>query len=160
MRKSLIPILFFILTLACQKSTGPFDPTYWDGPFQGITFTDASGKIIKTDPSDWCYPESGPPPSDTTSGEYTVYPAYPNPVEHEDFVTIHFYFPQSTVVSIIVQDTTMNIVRNLISEDLLPGDYHLFWDLKDNDGHTVPPGIYRCRFVSQAFNCQGDIWIK
>ncbi|MBI1798985.1 MAG: immune inhibitor A [Candidatus Eisenbacteria bacterium] len=70
-------------------------------------------------------------------------PPAPNPaVSRARFV---FALPQSGAVRLEVLDLAGRIVRRLASGPLAPGRYARGWDLSDEAGRRVPPGIYFAR---------------
>lgn len=59
------------------------------------------------------------------------------------YVLIHLVQPADTDVA--VYDLTGRIVRNLVSDSVAAGRYALIWDGTNNEGASVPPGVYLAR---------------
>jgi hypothetical protein len=59
------------------------------------------------------------------------------------YVLIHLVQP--AVTDVAVYDLTGRIVRNLVSDSVAAGRYALIWDGTNNEGASVPPGVYLAR---------------
>ena len=70
----------------------------------------------------------------------TLYPNYPNPFNPQ--TTIKFELPVSENVEISVYNNLGQVVRNLLSKKLTPGEHHIQWDGKNNFGKACSSGIY------------------
>ena len=55
-------------------------------------------------------------------------------------------------MSIRIYDTAGRLVRNLIDERRLPGDYEELWDGRDDKGLEVASGVYFCRMTAGESN--------
>jgi hypothetical protein len=159
-------ILVISVILNCSdKSNEFFDPSYWSGPYKGITFTDQFGIQLQVDPDDWCldynsinnYSSLVP----TIQGNYAFIPAYPNPVDREDgTINIVFYTKIESNIEISVKNQDYNIIKVLADGIYKRGLHELEWNLLNNLGNKVSTGIYRCYMYANNFSCYGDIWIK
>jgi hypothetical protein len=67
----------------------------------------------------------------------------PNPTP--DYCRISFRLPSASSVSINITDVTGRAVRRLFNGLHPGGDYSLVWDGKDDNGRTVPAGVYLTR---------------
>lgn len=147
----------FILILSCSNEKGFFDPTYWNKGFQGITFTDELGEIIREDPDDWKYRTD-------TEGfpKYAaIYPAYPNPVSLGKGIYFQFQLPKRANVKLVIVNDNYNTLRVLCDGPHPAGFYSVMWDLKDDREWLMLKGVYRCLFfVNENQISYGDIWIK
>jgi len=66
--------------------------------------------------------------------------SYPNPVI---FTTcIEYGIPKATNTIIKIYDIAGRAIRTLVSGRQAPGVYKVRWDLTDDDGNHVPPGVY------------------
>jgi len=54
-------------------------------------------------------------------------------------------------VSIKVYNIVGQLVRTLVDEEKLPGNYQLVWDGKDQSGEEVASGIYFYRLKSDEY---------
>jgi parallel beta-helix repeat protein len=79
--------------------------------------------------------------------EFELPQNYPNPFNPSTNILFSVYGSQFTVHSPI--HTTLKIynikgqlVKTLVDEEKLPGDYNIIWDGKDNSGKEVSSGIY------------------
>jgi len=74
----------------------------------------------------------------------TLYQNFPNPFNPS--TDIRFYIPEGYDYRAITSLEIFNIkgirVRTLISNELLPGDYCVTWNGKDENGSTVASGVY------------------
>jgi len=126
---------------ACGGDDGvqPQDPC----EYSGITGTDESAIVIgTTDPADWC-PEFGP--------------AYPNPAAAR--VALPFEVTQSGQVVIRISSPDDGLVRTLTEANLPVGAHVVTWDLRDDNGASVPPGIYCATLQTGTTMCRGDIQV-
>jgi hypothetical protein len=158
-------VLMELITTGCsEKSNEFFDPSYWSGPYKGITFTDACGLTQKDDPDDWCvyYGETDDPYQVAPiGGSYVFMPAYPNPVKRDNgYLTFRFFTDKESKIKITIDDDMQQTVKIFVDSTFSRGLYELPWDLKNDLGKKVPGGIYRCYMFAQDFSCYGDIWIK
>lgn len=65
---------------------------------------------------------------------------YPNPFNLES--TISFYVKETSNVQIKIFDLLGKEINTLLNKELLPGNYNLSWDAKDNSGNSLPSGVY------------------
>lgn len=80
-------------------------------------------------------------PSETALG-----PSYPNPFNSA--TTIPFSVASSTGspvgVSLTIYNTLGQVVKRLVNEDKVPGQYRAIWDGKNDHGAIVSAGTYIC----------------
>ena len=74
------------------------------------------------------------------SYQLTLYPNYPNPFNPQ--TTIKFELPVTEDVEILVYNNLGQVVRNLLSKKLTPGEHRIQWDGKNNFGKACSSGIY------------------
>jgi hypothetical protein len=105
-------------------------------------FVDYCRRINWTDAD--CFGSGGPvavtPPSAPTT--VRLLPAWPNPTRGRVFLRLEI--PRREPVSIGIFDLTGRRLRNLAEGGLEPGIHTLEWDAKDDDGRTLPAGVYFC----------------
>jgi subtilisin-like proprotein convertase family protein len=108
--------------------------------------TDVAGNAVECDPVYTTI--SAPIPQSFGLGSN-----YPNPFNPT--TRINFSVAQSqapTHVTLRVFDVLGREVRTLIAEPMQPGVYSAEWDGKDNNGITVPSGVYLYRMVAGDFS--------
>lgn len=72
--------------------------------------------------------------------EFNLYQNYPNPFNPS--TTIRFTVPQEASVSIKVYNILGQEIKQLINETRISGEYEITWNGTDNNGSSVPSGIY------------------
>jgi len=136
----MILMLVILLVFSCSDA---------EDSFSGITVTkvgdggDDTYTIISIDSDDWEIEYS--PKRDSIYPDMTrIGPAYPNPT------TDILYFPVDWDVHdrlfIYIKDISGKTVAEIYDDSLQPGRYTswISWNVLDNDGKTLPSGIYRC----------------
>jgi hypothetical protein len=166
MKKIIILVCLFFLLNSCNNENGPFDPTYFNEGFKGITFTSDDGSVIKIDPEDWCYTNSDNNKifkSDSTIGSipvrtqgYAFYAAYPNPCPITGSISLKFALPMESQVLVYILNKDREIATILVNERMAAGMY----SIKVDAGRLIYPGVYRAVIETGDFKCYGDIWIK
>jgi hypothetical protein len=129
-------------------------------PYEGITPLDANGVVLGTpDPNDWGCLGGG-----SGSGQPTNLcwgPAFPNPATAA--VTLPWTLPEAAMVTLQVygQDDggRAYVVRTLSAEPQVAGWHQVNWDLKDDAGMPVAPGIYRAMITADGQTLCGDIQV-
>ena len=74
---------------------------------------------------------------------------YPNPFNPE--TVIKYGLPEPCLVTINIYDIRGYMVRNLLTERKVAGNYSVIWDTKDNFGSRVASGIYFYSFKAGEF---------
>jgi hypothetical protein len=78
---------------------------------------------------------------------------YPNPFNPS--TTIRFGIPanaaESTPVQLRIYNALGELVRTLVDEKMLPGQYAVVWDGRNNRGETVATGLYIYQLVASGF---------
>jgi hypothetical protein len=74
------------------------------------------------------------------SGEWRLYPAYPNPFNPSTSVT--FEIPSAALVNLSVYDLLGRKVTNLVNRKLNTGEYKYWWHGIDSKGIPVASGTY------------------
>ena len=103
---------------------------------------------------------SSPEPTPTIPIVYAFGPAYPNPVHRLGVISVTFSLPKSEFGKIYVLNEDYTEVNLLISKKFEAGIHKVEWNLTNNAGQEIFPGVYRMIFESDTFYCQGDIWVK
>jgi FlgD Ig-like domain len=81
--------------------------------------------------------------------EVTVFTSIsPNPFYLQ--TTIEFALAESGVVALAVFDLRGRLVRSLDREHRHSGRYRATWNGCDDEGRTMPTGVYFCRLVSAS----------
>ncbi len=71
---------------------------------------------------------------------FQIEPNYPNPFNPS--TTFRITIPQNSQVTVGIYDVTGKLVNTLFAGELRKGIYTYRWDGKNNQGRTVPSGIY------------------
>ena len=66
----------------------------------------------------------------------------PNPFL--SYTKIEFSIPERASVSLKIFNSTGQLVRTLVNQEMDPGTYIFGWDGKSDSGKRVPPGSYFC----------------
>lgn len=70
----------------------------------------------------------------------------PNPVATGGRIEIGYRFPGgSQAVELMIYDLRGALVRTLVREQMLGGNYRVAWDLRDERGRSLPSGVYLAR---------------
>lgn len=140
MKPLLISICLLFLSYGCGS----------DLNISGITRTDVRGHSMGggDGEGDWCE-EMGA--------------AYPNPVISKSRyeTTIQLHLLKAADVKMQIINKKRKVVRILVEERFFAwGMYNVSWDLRDNSGKRVDPGMYRVKlFLDDKFICKGDIQV-
>lgn len=156
MKKSFIPFIPLLILLlltplnSCKKSSESDNDNCIDfTDFDGITNTDANGNVISEDGDDWC-------PAGQV-GSITFGPAYPNPTGSE--CLIPFNVSLGTQGYIRIYNENQTLIRTLHNGTFTVNSLNPVWDLADQFGERVGPGLYRAILKVDQFCCYGDIWV-
>ena len=163
MSKRFFPVLFaiavsiFIINCSFDEINYPVNSGSNDFPHEitGITQTDDLGNVVGGDMTDWCYSQTKNAMGEIPT-EYALYPAYPN-ASYYTFSLIYDLPAQSDVHIYIVD--TMSMVSTLVDETQEAGRYITGWNLLDDAGTRVDPGLYRVMITAGDFSCSGDIQV-
>jgi hypothetical protein len=71
---------------------------------------------------------------------------YPNPFNPK--TTISFGLAKPSDVNLIIYNAKGEIVRNLLSGYKNAGNYRIAWEGRNNDGKTMPSGVYIVRMIA------------
>lgn len=63
------------------------------------------------------------------------------------------------LLQVSLHDVAGRLVRDLHSELVTPGQVQVYWDLRNDNGQTVPPGLYFCRLVSGSERLSAKVLI-
>ncbi|MFC1493380.1 SBBP repeat-containing protein [candidate division KSB1 bacterium] len=83
--------------------------------------------------------------------EFRLYDNYPNPFNPE--TTIIFGVDKTSNVNLSVYDIRGKLVRTIVSDNYVPGEYSVRWNGINSDGKKVSSGIYFYR-LAKAGNSQ------
>ncbi|MDZ7331997.1 MAG: PKD domain-containing protein [candidate division KSB1 bacterium] len=131
------------------------DTTLATGAYERFELTPISAKYVKLQVLE---PQSGPihlgefevfltdasttgePQTATNPKDFVLAQNYPNPFNPT--TAIRFQLPQSSVVKLEIVNLLGETIRTLIHERREAGSYEVIWDGKDQNGMTLPSGIY------------------
>lgn len=127
-------------------------------PCGGITETDVEGRLIgKVDPGDWkCGTDTDGP------AQWCAAPATPNPAPVESSTMLRLAIPFDSNVRIDVfacLGRPVRRVRTLANREFVAGQHHLTWNLTDESGRKVAPGLYRVVIQSGNWTSCGDVTV-
>ena len=93
-------------------------------------------------------------PSQVIPSEYGL-SLHPNPMRER--TEVRFQVPRRAWVSVWVYNSLGQRIRKLAEGESSPGSERVAWDGRDGEGHTLPNGVYFCRFEARergepAFN--------
>lgn len=146
-------------------------------PYRGITATSSTGEIIgPVDRDDWgCIgsrgghhlsafsDEEGAGPPNLPPTAVCLREAFPNPAQGETNIRITLPASSSLKLAIYSQDGTrrvrIRLVKTLIDGMFSAGTHQVRWDLTDDSGAPVAPGIYRAILVAGDRALCGDIQV-
>ncbi len=74
---------------------------------------------------------------------------YPNPFNSA--TAIKFWIPRESDVRLVVYDVSGRQVRTLLNSHMVPGNYRVVWDGRDDGGKPVPSGVYLYRLEAGEF---------
>ncbi len=84
--------------------------------------------------------------------QFALMRSYPNPFREQ--ATIVYDVPENRItglrVRLVVYDVLGRRVRTLVDDRRFPGRFEVVWDGTDASGQPVPPGLYLCRFTTDA----------
>jgi hypothetical protein len=182
MNTSSAKLVLALLSLSVAAAVGPSSAAPPDrclqGRFHGITQTNEIGEVIgRVDRQDWgCLDAPGgaalnqwgqggggvpvPPPT-----AICLFPASPNPASGG--TRLRFTLLEATEVELAVYGQSVGggprrvfLVRSLLAGSHLAGMHEVTWDLRDEVGMRVPPGIYRAVLDGGSFTLCGDVEVQ
>ncbi|MFO7889270.1 MAG: T9SS type A sorting domain-containing protein [bacterium] len=74
--------------------------------------------------------------------------AYPNPFNPQTYIGYHL--PEKTQVRLTVVDMLGRKVKKLYENVQSAGNYHVYWNGKNNSGHQCPSGVYIIQLQTAA----------
>jgi subtilisin family serine protease len=76
--------------------------------------------------------------------EFALNQNYPNPFNSETNIRIAIPDRQgeNTMVKISIYEVLGKLVRELVNDELMPGEHEIKWDGRNQIGETVPSGVY------------------
>jgi hypothetical protein len=74
--------------------------------------------------------------------KYTLYQNYPNPFNPETHIKYSVGTDASVHVSLKVYNVAGQLVKTLVDEDKLPGEYNQTWNGKNENNENVASGVY------------------
>lgn len=92
------------------------------------------------------------PEADLMDYSEASFRCYPNPLT--DDVTIEFFMPEDSHVSLSIFSSTGQLMRSIIDGDEPKGTKQFIWKRNNQTGQKVPSGIYLCKlkFNNQSFD--------
>ena len=81
--------------------------------------------------------------------DYLLNPNYPNPFNPT--TNINFSLPQMSIVTLNIYNIRGQLVKTLINENKLAGDYTVSWNGRNDSNEPMPSGIYFCRIQTNNF---------
>ncbi|HTY11779.1 MAG TPA: FlgD immunoglobulin-like domain containing protein [Bacteroidota bacterium] len=94
------------------------------------------------------YPTGVEVVSQKTPTSYEISQNYPNPFNPS--TNIEFSVPRSATIQLNVYNILGELVKTLVSGDIVSGHYKVTWNGTNNHGATVSSGIYFYRLVAQS----------
>jgi hypothetical protein len=82
--------------------------------------------------------------------QFALHSPRPNPVSPSTMISFAIPSPGAQM-NIRIFSVTGRLVRTLVNERRAPGYYWEPWDLTNDGGRTVAPGVYFCRMEAGAF---------
>jgi|Deesub1362B_J571_1020462.scaffolds.fasta_scaffold02822_7 hypothetical protein len=79
-------------------------------------------------------------PNSATPSVFVIFQNYPNPFNPS--TVIPFYLPERGLVELVVLNSSGQLVRRLIADELGPGYHEVSWDGLDDAGQPVASGVY------------------
>jgi hypothetical protein len=101
------------------------------GPWSGTWFFSATSSVAAE--------------SSTGITKFALFQNYPNPFNPE--TRISFQVPRRSPISVKIYDLRGGEIAVLADKIFVPGQYDLTWTGTDNQGRSVPSGVYICRLA-------------
>jgi hypothetical protein len=123
----------------------PFDAVYWQPSNEEHVFISEATAVRLSE-------ELTPPVVGVTPGSRafslgpTLHPAWPNPSSGR--TSLRFTLPDDGPVTLDVIDVKSRRVRTLAHGSFVAGVHDLAWDLRDDGGRRVRPGLYFLRLAA------------
>jgi hypothetical protein len=103
--------------------------------------TKTVGTRVAPEPSSYCATVVGVPPTAALLEALVLSPSVPNPVLER--TTIGFDLPLASEVILRIVDVTGHVVRVALDNEAMRAGRHRWdWDLRDDAGARVAPGVY------------------
>jgi alpha-N-arabinofuranosidase len=106
---------------------------------QAGSFVTASPRSGSEEPSD-----NAPVPS-----EFVLWQNFPNPFNAR--TSLQYQIPRDAEVDVKIYNSLGQLVKTLLHERQMPGQYQLHWDGRDDRGREVASGIYLCYLHAGQF---------
>jgi len=71
---------------------------------------------------------------------FSLFQNYPNPFNQE--TEIRFYVSRPCKVKLKIYNTLGQLVKTMVNEEKLPGNYSIIWNGKNEKGKDLPSGVY------------------
>ncbi len=84
--------------------------------------------------------------SQNVAGRVFLSANYPNPFE--DFTQIKYCVPRKMAVNISIYNTLGQLIKTLVDDTMMSGNYVVEWNGTDNSGKRVPSGVYLMRLTA------------
>ena len=89
---------------------------------------------------------NGNPNELNESADFSLQPAYPNPLQGN--TTISFRLPRASLTSLDIYNIMGQKVKTLVAGNLEAGRHSVIWNGCDNSGRKVASGVFICRLTS------------
>ncbi|KAA3656020.1 MAG: T9SS C-terminal target domain-containing protein, partial [Calditrichaeota bacterium] len=80
--------------------------------------------------------------------EFTLNQNYPNPFNMRTIISFAIPPGWNEPVKLVLYNANGQLVKTLFNEKVPPGNYRVWWDGRDNNGHEVASGMYLYRIIS------------
>ena len=88
--------------------------------------------------------------SQSTPTTFALKPAFPNPFNPT--TTLRFSLAAPVQVSLKIYNLQGQLVRTLVDEPRLAGEFALLWDGRDDRDRSLPSGVYICRLSAEGLS--------
>jgi len=82
--------------------------------------------------------------------QFNLLQNFPNPFNPT--TAIRYQISQSTFVELVIHNILGQKIRTLVNQEQSGGNYEVYWDGKNEDGHDVTSGMYLYRLSAGPFN--------
>ncbi|MBN2464739.1 T9SS type A sorting domain-containing protein, partial [candidate division WOR-3 bacterium] len=98
------------------------------------------------------------PENDALPLAFALHRAGPNPLVSGTLV--RYDLPRPAQVELRIYDVTGALVRRLVEGTQTAGYQHAYWNGCDDQGRTVAPGVYYCRFSADDYSATQKVVVR